>query len=215
MCWNNIISIQTFIITLTLVIIIIKNNNYSNEKKTRLQQYVGYFLLSIVLMQLIEYFLWRNINNKLYNNLFSILGVLLLTSQPIMSLNLIEDPIKRIYLIKMYSIPAVIHFIYNINTHNIHTTISKKKHLQWNWQNKNTLYSASTVLYYLFFLSIPFYLNKNYITVIFGGFTFLTSLYLYKKDGSFGSIWCYFANLLTFYYAFIILIYLPFIKSNH
>ena len=35
MCWNNIISIQTFIITLTLVIIIIKNNNYSNEKKTR------------------------------------------------------------------------------------------------------------------------------------------------------------------------------------
>lgn len=214
MCWNQRVSITTFIITLILIMFIVINNNYSSEKKTRIQQYIGYFLLSIILMQLIEYFLWRNIDNQLYNNMFSIIGVLLLATQPIVSLNLIEDPIIRNYLIKIYSIPAVIHFIYNINTHNIHTTISKKKHLQWNWQNKNKFYSTSTILYYLFFLTIPFYFNGNYITLLFGFITFLTSLYLYKKDGSFGSIWCYFSNLLTFYYAFLILIYLPFIKSK-
>jgi hypothetical protein len=215
MCWNNSLSIKTFFITLIVVIVILINNNYSSEKKTRLQQYISYFLLSIILMQLIEYFIWRNIENKLYNNIFSILGVLLLASQPIMSLNLIEDPIKRNYLIKCYSIPAVINFIYNINTHHIHTTISKKKHLQWNWQNTNIFYSSLTVLYYLFFLTIPFYFNGNYITLLFGGVSFISSLYLYKKDGSFGSIWCYFANVLTFYYAFIILIYLPFIKVKY
>lgn len=214
MCWNQRLSITTFIITLILIVFIVINNNYSSEKKTRIEQYISYFLLSIILMQLIEYFLWRNIDNQLYNNMFSIIGVLLLATQPIMSLNLIEDPIIRNYLIKIYSIPAVIHFIYNINTHNIHTTISKKKHLQWNWQNKNKFYSTSTILYYLFFLTIPFYFNGNYITLLFGFISLLTSLYLYKKDGSFGSIWCYFANLLTFYYAFLILIYLPFIKSK-
>ena len=214
MCWNQRLSISTFIITLILIMFIVINNNYSSEKKTRIQQYIGYFLLSIILMQLIEYFLWRNLDNQLYNNMFSIIGVLLLATQPIMSLNLIEDPIIRNYLIKIYSIPAVIHFIYNINTHNIHTTISKKKHLQWNWQNKNKFYSTSTILYYLLFLTIPFYFNGNYITLLFGFISLLTSLYLYKKDGSFGSIWCYFANLLTFYYAFLILIYLPFIKCK-
>ena len=214
MCWNKTISITTFFITLIFVVIIIQHNNYSTSRKTRLQQYISYFLLSIMLMQLIEYFIWININNKLYNNVFSIIGVLLLLSQPIISLNLIEDPIQRNSLIKIYSIPAIIHVIYNINTYNIHTTISKKNHLKWDWQNTNILYSHLTLLYYLFFLTIPFYLNKNYITLVFGSISFLISLYLYKKDGSFGSIWCYFANLLTFYYAFLILIYLPFIKSQ-
>jgi hypothetical protein len=215
MCWNEELSIKTFFITLIVLIILMINNKFSYKKTTRFKEYIGYFLLSIILMQLIEFFLWRNINNRLYNKVFSILGVLLLTSQPIMSLNLIEDSIKRNILIKIYSIPAIIHFIYNINTHNINTTISKKNHLKWNWQNTNILYSSLTVLYYLFFLTIPFYFNKNYITLVFGCVTFFTSLYLYKKDGSFGSIWCYFANLLTFYYSFLILIYLPFIKSNN
>lgn len=214
MCWNEELSITTFFITVIVLIFIMATNNFSSEKTTRFQEYIGYFLLSIILMQLIEYFLWRNINNRLYNNIFSTLGVLLLVSQPIMSLNLIEDTIKRDYLIKVYTIPAVIYFIYNINTHNINTTISKKKHLKWNWQNKDILFSTLTVLYYLFFLTIPFYFNKNYITLVFGCVTFLTSLYLYKKDGSFGSIWCYFANALTFFYAFLILIYLPSTKSN-
>lgn len=214
MCWNEELSLKTFFITVIVLIIIVINNNFSVEKTTRFKEYIGYFLLSIILMQLIEYFLWRNINNKLYNKLFSTLGVLLLVSQPIMSLNLIEDPIKRNYFIKIYSIPAVLHFIYNINTHNINTTISKKKHLKWNWQNKNILYSTLTVLYYLFFLTVPFYFNRNYITLLFGCVTFLTSLYLYKKDGSFGSIWCYFSNAITFFYAFLILAYLPFIKSK-
>lgn len=214
MCWNEELSITTFFITVIVLIFIMITNKFSSERTTRFKEYIGYFLLSIILMQLIEYFLWRNINNKLYNNIFSTLGVLLLVSQPIMSLNLIEDPIKRDYLIKVYTIPAVIYFIYNINTHNINTTISKKKHLKWNWQNKDILFSTLTVLYYLFFLTIPFYFNKNYITLVFGCVTFLTSLYLYKKDGSFGSIWCYFANALTFFYAFLILIYLPSTKSN-
>lgn len=214
MCWNEDVSIKTFFITLIVLIIIMINNNFSYKKTTRFKEYIGYFLLTIILMQLIEFFLWRNINNRLYNNIFSTLGVLLLVCQPIMSLNLIEDPKKRIYLMKIYSIPAIIYLIYNINTHNINTTISKKKHLKWNWQNTNIIFSTLTVLYYLFFLTIPFYINKNYITLLFGCVTFLTSLYLYKKDGSFGSIWCYFANALTFFYAFLILIYLPSTKSN-
>ena len=172
MCWNEELSLKTFFITVIVLIIIVINNNFSVEKTTRFKKYIGYFLLSIILMQLIEYFLWRNINNKLYNKLFSTLGVLLLVSQPIMSLNLIEDPIKRNYFIKIYSIPAVLHFIYNINTHNINTTISKKNHLKWNWQNKNILYSTLTVLYYLFFLTVPFYFNRNYITLLFGCVTF-------------------------------------------
>ena len=101
MCWNEELSLKTFVITVIVLTIIVINNNFSVEKTTRFKEYIGYFLLSIILMQLIEYFLWRNINNKLYNNLFSTLGVLLLVSQPIMSLNLIEDPIKRNYFIKI------------------------------------------------------------------------------------------------------------------
>ena len=46
---------------------------------------------SFIFMQLVEFFIWRNINNKYYNHLFSALGCVLLLIQPIISITFIRN----------------------------------------------------------------------------------------------------------------------------
>ena len=86
MCWNTSVSLNTFVFSMFVLLFIIYNNTYTEYKIKELQNiWLCLFLASFIFMQLIEYFIWRNINDKYYNKLFSILGTLLIFSQPIFS----------------------------------------------------------------------------------------------------------------------------------
>ena len=74
MCWNENISLNTFIFTTAVMIFIWYNNTYTQYKLKEFQNWIAYFLFfSITSMQLIEYFLWKSINqkNKFNNTLFT------------------------------------------------------------------------------------------------------------------------------------------------
>ena len=58
-------------------------------------------------MQLIEYFLWKNLENKKLNYLYSALGQLLVTIQPIASLLLLSNTVLKIQMILLYTIFAI------------------------------------------------------------------------------------------------------------
>ena len=211
MCWNQYVSLSTFAFSSFILTLLILNNKYSRYKIQSFQIYFAYFMFSIILMQLVEFFLWRNLNNPFYNKIFSTLGVLLLMFQPFMSLLTLEDPSLRKSLIAVYSISTAIYFIYTLLTHNIHTTVSKKNNLLWNWNNRNN--SVFVLVFYTFFLCFPVFIRKYYLFFFMILITLLVSLYYYSKDSTTGSMWCWIANIISLYYALVLLIYVPFIMK--
>jgi hypothetical protein len=160
-------------------------------------------------MQLIEFFLWRNLSNKELNRLFSILGALLLMFQPVASLMLLNNIDLRNKMLALYSIPAFSYFIYQISIKDFLTSVSKTGHLKWDWidlkANKQIFFIS-----WLFFLFFSLFYNKHYIGLAYTIALLIITLYSYKKDESFGSLWCWSINSLMIYYAVKLLVIIPY-----
>jgi hypothetical protein len=160
-------------------------------------------------MQLIEFFIWRNLNNKGLNKLFSNLGAVLLLLQPVASLMLLKDIDLRNKMLTLYVIPAFSYFIYEFSNKDFLTSVSKVGHLKWDWVdlsgNKRILLIA-----WLFFLFFSIFYNKNYLALVYTVALLIISLYSYLKDGSFGSLWCWSINSLMLFCAIKLLVILPY-----
>ena len=71
MCWNQYVSINTFVFSVFVLLLIMYNNKYSPYKIKELDNIYAYiFLMSFFTMQLIEFFLWRNLDNKELNKTY-------------------------------------------------------------------------------------------------------------------------------------------------
>lgn len=57
------------------------------------------FFASFVSMQLIEYFLWRYIDDKRINSIFTVLSFVLITLQPIAAILLLHENKSRMWLL--------------------------------------------------------------------------------------------------------------------
>lgn len=78
MCWNKEIFLNTFLFSSFVLALIFYNNTYTQYKIKYFDNSWYYILLSsIILMQLVEYFIWRNIHST-YNQFFSIVASILL-----------------------------------------------------------------------------------------------------------------------------------------
>ena len=65
MCWNENISLNTFLFSIITLTFIYYNNEYTQYKIDSFNnKYVYIFFISIILMQLVEYFLWKSIKTK-------------------------------------------------------------------------------------------------------------------------------------------------------
>ena len=211
MCWNQYVSLNTFTFSTIILILIAYNNKYTPYKISELNNIFAYiFFMSFITMQLIEFFLWRNLNNKDINRKLSIAGALLLMVQPIASLLMLKDDFTRKAMLTAYTIPAFAYFIYKVKTQpNFNTTVTPMGHLRWNWlnQDKNKLLG----LIWFFFLYFSIFVEKQYYTAGIITLALLAvSYYSYNKEGSYGSLWCWSINSLMIYYAIKLLIVLPY-----
>ena len=210
MCWNQYVSLNTFMFSIFVLLLIAYNNKYTQYKTPLFNnKFVYFFFLSFITMQLIEFFIWRNIDNKKLNNLFSTLGALLLLIQPIASLLMLKDESLKLKLITLYSIVAVPFFIYQNYDHEMTTVVSKYGHLAWKW---NDLFGYNLIIYLLWFTALycSLIVNKNYEPLIYVTILLAISYYSFLQDGSEGSLWCWSINSIMIYYAFNLLIWLPF-----
>ena len=134
MCWNKDISLNTFLFSSFVLLLIIYNNTYTQYKIKELDNIWAYlFFVSFILMQLIEYFIWRNVNDPIYNNLFSIMATLLLIMQPIASAMLITNNTVRTNILSLYLVLTIPLTIYRLFTKKINSTVSPLNHLKWNF----------------------------------------------------------------------------------
>lgn len=214
MCWNKEVSLNTFIFSSFILGLIIYNNNYTQYKIKELNNFWVYiFFISFILMQLIEYFIWANINIPTLNNFFTILATLLLLLQPIATNLLITNKKVQQSMLFIYLLLMVPFVSYRFMTRKIHSTVSKLGHLKWNMliDNKNPLDAIAMLFWFIFFL-FPLFYEKKIYGFLFGLITLLIIGYNYYKDKTIGSMWCWVVNSVMLYYAGYLLFYLPFFR---
>ena len=210
MCWNENISLNTFLFSGFILALIIYNNSFTKYKIQELNsKWKNFFIASFVFMQLIEFFIWRNINNKFYNNIFSILATLLLIVQPILSIMIVTNVKLRNLLLIAYLFLAVPYSIYKFSNSNIHSVISESGHLRWNFFYLNPI----ILIGWFFFFLFSFVYEKKWLGLVFGLSTLIIAFLNYTKDQTVWSMWCWSVNSVMIYYAIYLLIYLPFLEK--
>jgi uncharacterized membrane protein HdeD (DUF308 family) len=166
-------------------------------------------MLSFILMQLIEYFIWKNIDKPTLNSFFSVLASCLLVMQPMASIMLLPPNI-RIKVMIPYLLLAIPFFIYRYNTKPQFSSVSKLKHLHWN----TILYNDEPIpiVIWLSFFLLPLLYRGSVLGFLFSSLTMLIMVYYYYRDRTFGTMWCWIVNIVMIYFAFYLLFYLPFYK---
>lgn len=211
MCWNKDVSLNTFVFSSFVMLLIIYNNVYTPYKIKEFNNiWLIVFMFSFIFMQLIEYFIWININNPWYNHFFTLLATLLVLVQPIASNMIITNTTTRNLLLTGYLLIMLPFAIIQFSRKKIYSTISKMGHLEWHMLLGNKWWDSYYIYLWLFFFLSPFLIQKTFFSFLFGLSTFLVMSYFYLKDNTVGSMWCWIVNICMIYYACILLLFLPF-----
>jgi hypothetical protein len=190
MCWNASVSLNTYLLGLFASIF-----SYYNG--------IGNFLSvlfyqSFIIIQLIEYFIWTK---TFSNRLLSQIAFIIIYFQPILNIIKIEKNKKLIpYLLVAYITFIIILYtaFIPLNTINYSSVPSKNGHLSWNWLDINIY----IIFIWYAFLSIRWIIDKMYLTLIFVTIFLIITIILYKDTNTFGSIWCWACNIISFYLIF-------------
>ena len=211
MCWNANVSLNTFLFSGCVLALIIYNNSFTQYKIQELNNKWVYFLIaSFVFMQLIEFFIWKNINNPFYNNMFSICATLLILVQPVASIMIVTNVQLRTLLLISYLLPTIPYSMYAFSSKPVHSVVSKSGHLNWQFIES----SLVGWMFWLFFFLFSIIYEKMWVGLIFAAVTLIISGLNYKNDNSIGSMWCWSVNSCMIYYAIYLLMYLPFLDKR-
>jgi hypothetical protein len=211
MCWNETISLNTFLFSSFVLILIMYNNYFTKYKIHELHnKWIYLFIASFVFMQLLEFFIWRNIDHPFYNNVFSILATLLLLIQPMISIMIVTNIKLRNLLLSAYLLLVIPFSIYKFSTRYIHSVKSESGHLRWKF------FETTPFIWgiWLFFFLFSFIYKKNWGGLVFGLVTLVIAFINYKQDHTMWSMWCWIVNAMLIYYAIYLLVYLPFAEKN-
>jgi hypothetical protein len=195
MCFNAKVSFGTFILGTigSLLLIVYGNPKYKYENTVS-----GIFLLFIASIQLAEFFLWFDINNKLgINRIVTLITPLLNVGQPT-----ILYLIKLLYSETSMNVPmALVNTLYaaslaktyyNFVTKSKLTTSVEHRHLKWPWIK----YSNPPFFLVLFALNIFYLFDFKYAMILFT----ITYAFLYLSVKYFsynsGEMWCFFGSAI-------------------
>ena len=190
MCWNASVSLNTYIFGLFA-----SSFAYYNG----VIDLLGFiFYQSILLIQLIEYFIW---SKTFSNKLLSQIALFIIICQPMFNIIKIENKPELIpYILVAYiSIVAIVYtFIIPLNTVNFSSVPSKNGHLAWNWLDVNIY----LILIWYIFISVRWIIDGIYSYLIIVSLLLIISIVLYRETNTWGSMWCWVCNILSFYLIF-------------
>lgn len=214
MCWNAEVSLNTFLFSFFTLAFVYYNNEYTKYKIELFNnKWLYVFIILTFSMQLVEFFLWKNIKTN-YNSFFTKIAYVLVYLQPIASLMLLTNIPLRTALMIPYIIFGCIHLINILINKKIITTVSKQGHLVWNYHMVMSGIKLNMIFffYWLFLLLFSFFYEGNWMFALFGIITIF--IFIYKEYNSSGSTWCWFVNSIGIYMLIYILFYLPFCEKR-
>jgi hypothetical protein len=207
MCWNADVSINTFLFSCLALVFVWYTNTYTKYKTPLFDNWLAYAaFLSVSSMQLVEFFLWRNLDDPYWNRVFSRIGFLLIWIQPWLFLLLAKSSLATVYFV-IAVLEAV--YLFLIKNSDSYTTKDRSAHLVWKWVNIDyEVYIIITSVWLLFIFYSLFPL-KEYVLLTFGVVALLYSAYRFHSSGSCGSVWCWMINGYFIWLLVRVLIVLP------
>lgn len=158
-----------------------------------------YIAMSFTSIQLLEYFAWTYLDNKKVIYYLSIIGLLLIFLQLFLMSYTIQNSTYRKYMLALLFGLIVLYGIYVLPTTRFNMKKGMNGHLEWEWLKLPNLFLIST----LFFYVVPSLLSKYILSAIFAIITVGYSLYNYHQYNTWGTMWCYFSNVIWLYLVFV------------
>jgi hypothetical protein len=175
MCWSANGSLATWAAAMVLA-----GATYGYEPK------IWLFAFVFTQMQLIEYFLWKNLKVPRLNTLWSKAGLLVILLEPVAAIYMIEDVALRNKMWTGYA--TYVAALLLTQRLDFTTVVGGNGHLKWNWLPSTLL----MIPWFAFFLA-PLWIAKAYITFGMAVMTLLMSTYFYSQYGTISSMWCWIA----------------------
>tara|TARA_B100001248_G_scaffold170318_1_gene129019 strand:+ start:6078 stop:6725 length:648 start_codon:yes stop_codon:yes gene_type:complete len=172
-------------------------------------KHAGLFFFIVCLIQLLEYFMWKDQNCGLMNDLAS------RSVQSILTLQILSIFVGA-YIFNTTTLPKdiLIYLICSISIYLFHVSyisyINNK--LKWctkpnkdnslQWANHKELFlqeNYATFLYMLTYISIPFFLNEKWKGIFIltaGAISYYITKRKYDNSGTINSRWCYYSALI-------------------
>ena len=182
MCWNAEVSLNTFIYGTIAAIIVLSLN------KIPIRSILLVYTVSLI--QLMEYFTWKNINNNELVHYLSITGAFILLLQVLLITNNNLKNKEQLFSYICIFILTIIAFYHNFENKKFHMEKGENGHLKWLWADLPVPLLISGLLLWIY----PPIRNKNYISTLFIITTLTISFYYYYKYKTWGSMWCYIGN---------------------
>lgn len=179
MCWSAEGSLQTYAFGMILAAM----HKYQGD----LDPQIWLLMTVFTHMQLVEYFLWKNLNVPDSNRLWSGAGMALLFIQPLISATLL-NPNLRNKLWITYALGAATYFA--TRKVDLTTEVGGNGHLKWNWI---TSFKTPWAIAWLLMLVGPMVVTGHKTAASFIVATYFASSYFNDKYGTAGSYWCWFA----------------------
>jgi hypothetical protein len=184
MCWNAEVSLRTFLMGTIGALICV----YLDE----LPKPLLLTTWSFTVMQLLEYFTWTYINDKPKIYYLSIIGLLLIFLQMfLLSYTVMNKKYQRI-LVTAFMVYLILYGIFILPEIKFNMKKGTNAHLEWEWSEMPPIFLFFTLSLYC----IPILVDKNYAGFTFTTITILISLYYYYKYKTWGTMWCYFSNII-------------------
>ena len=216
MCWNQDISLNTFLFACLVLLFIYITNTYTKYKTPTFDNPLVYlFLLAVASMQLIEFFLWRNLKNKKINESLSKLASFAVFMQQITLIFLIPNIAIRYVIAIAYILFIMFYTVYKkiYDPINYYTTVGKNGHLSWGWTNYKGYETIWVVLCLLFYI-LPALLINNFILSLFVLTSLAISLFFYYETNAVGTMWCWLLSTFLLYFVINIILIKPFLEYN-
>lgn len=217
MCWNSDISLNTFLFACLALTFIFIANTFTKYKSSAFDNPLVYlFLFEVASIQLIEFFLWRNLKNKNVNETLSYIASHVIVLQVMTLILMIKNTnIKYAFLIILALTYMCVYSYVVTFTENIkfYTSIGKNGHLVWEWMNFKGIENIFLVIFLLLYV-IPVLLIDNAILATFILISLFISLIFYYKYKTFGTMWCWLTNIFLLYFISDILLIQPFYEYN-
>lgn len=189
MCVSSNASLFTFIFSIISSFILIY---YGNKKYSKENLATGLIFIYVSLMQMVDYFIWNDLDNKKnYNKSSTIFGAFLNYTQPTI-IYLVKSLIfhKTNSIINLINLIYFTYFIYAynifLNSNELITHVSNK-HLYWAWTK-----------YFNFFIYIITLIINCYIFINFKYFVMLIAFIIgclilsyFKFKEHVGQFWCF------------------------
>ena len=178
---------------------------FGNKQSASTNKMIGYYFAFVALMQLIEYFLWIDIDCvNGFNKMASILGPILNHLQPIVLVLLSYTYLQpaKVIPVNVVIFANVLYLIYAGHHYYKHVSDSSNfcvktnadGHLDWTWKS-NFIYTFFTIINIINIAN--FYENTNVMVAFVVSYLILV-IDMFNFKNNYGELWCFMVTCIPF-----------------